>query len=126
MTRIWGIIMKIKVFFENIKRAWKLSSIWDEVKKYIENDLDMGKPIEICQKTEKTDTYCPKSMPSDYYSQSDTITNFIIKTDKGNILYVEQGTYGIVWDSCNDRIFAIKNDKGEELVRRSIYPSRNK
>ena len=86
--------MKIKVFFENIKRAWKLSSIW--------------------------------SMPSDYYSQSDTITNFIIKTDKGNILYVEQGTYGIVWDSCNDRIFAIKNDKGEELVRRSIYPSRNK
>ena len=126
MTRIQGDIMKIKVFWENLKRAWNLSSVWCEVKKYIKDDLDMGEPIEIFDKKSSRRTYCPKGMPSDYYSQSDCIDTFVIKTDKGNTLYVEQGSYGIVWDSCNDRIFSIKNDKGEELVKRSIYSHKDK
>ena len=118
--------MKIKVFWENIKRSWRLSILWDESKKFISQDLDMGNPIEIVDRKETSRTYCPSYMPSDYYSQSNCIDTFVIKTDKGNTLYVEQGSYGIIWDSCDDRIFSIKNDKGEELVKRSVYSHKDK
>ena len=118
--------MKIKVFWGKLKNLWLLSGLWDEVRKYIKNDLDMGNPIEICEKYDYEYHYCPKDMPSDYYSETNYITNFVVKTDKGNILFVKQGSYGVVWDSCKDRIFSIKNDNGEVLVKKSLYENRKK
>ena len=112
--------MKIKVFWENIKRSWRLSNLWDESKKFISQDLDMGNPIDIVDRKETSRTYCPSYMPSDYYSQTDYKTNLVVKTDKENILHVEQFTYGVVWDNYKDKIVTIKNDKGEELLKTSL------
>ena len=112
--------MKIKEQLKKFRKKILLSEIWIEVKQYVDKELDMGNITDVLQKKRKKFSTCPAGFPPEYCSKDNVEETYIIETDKGIILQVVQGYYGLNFEEpCDRTAFSILNANSEVLYNSS-------
>ena len=119
--------MKIMDRFKNLKKKILLSEIWIEVKQFVDLELDMGNITEVLQKKRKKFSTCPAGFPPEYCSKDNVEETYIVETDKGIILQVMQGYYGLNFeDSCDRTAFSILDANSKLLYNSSDHSFQKK
>ncbi len=114
--------MKIKDILKKIKNSILLSEVWDDAKKCVIEDLNMGNVIEVLDKRQKKYFTCPEGFPSEYCSKCNIDDEFTVKTDTERTLIIIQKYLGLNFEAPCDKALFIIYDKNKEL----LYDSSNK
>ena len=114
--------MRTKGILKKFKNSIQLSEVWDDVKKCVIEDLNMGNVIEVLGKRQKKYYTCPKGLPSEYCSKCNIDDEFTVKTDTEKTLIIVQKYLGLNFEEpCDESLFIIY-DENKEL----LYDSSNK